>query len=89
MAYIFSHSSKNNLTQAITELNDFFNKASGQNLPFDSHCGVAPIQFDSECDDKRVTQISDGARRVKNAKKRFVPHVSPYVSATIFYSSNI
>ncbi|CAG5059452.1 unnamed protein product [Parnassius apollo] len=66
--------------EAFAELNDFINKASTQNLPYESHCGTMPIVFKSDrCDATEEDFINKGVQLLKTAKKRFVPHISPYI----------
>lgn len=49
-------------------------------MPFDSHCGAAPPIFNTDCDSAHATLVNDGATALREASKKFVPHVSPYVS---------
>lgn len=75
----FSESSKSS-TEALTDLEGFISTAGSEGLPFESHCGPRPIVFDSGCDLEENKLHEDGAKLVREAKKRYIPQVSPYVS---------
>lgn len=78
--YIFSLLSEyNEIPNSTAELNNFIEEAATQNLPFESHC-VMPIVFDNACEMEPIDFINEGADLLHDAGKRFIPHVSPYVS---------
>ncbi|XP_037874417.1 uncharacterized protein LOC101744138 isoform X2 [Bombyx mori] len=68
-----------NTALTVTQLNNFINTLGRQNVPFDSHCGVSPIIWDNDCTRAKITLVNNGARAVRNARKRFIPHMKPYI----------
>ncbi|KAG6453041.1 alpha-glucosidase 2 [Manduca sexta] len=65
---------------AVTTLRTFITQTNNQRVPYDSHCGITPIIFDSECTERtRITQVNGGMTLIRNARKKVVPHVSPYI----------
>ncbi|CAH2087009.1 unnamed protein product [Euphydryas editha] len=64
-------------------LENFISSAQRDRIPYDSHCGNGPIVFNSnQCKDSNISNINTvnaGAKLIKNARKKFVPHVSPYI----------
>ncbi|XP_075979361.1 uncharacterized protein LOC142978710 [Anticarsia gemmatalis] len=68
----------------LADLQSFITTASSQAMPFESHCGLGPIVFDSvsTCNSELVTSVNSGAAALRNARKKFVPHVSPYIRYT-------
>ncbi|XP_063383190.1 sucrase-isomaltase, intestinal-like [Cydia fagiglandana] len=75
-AHICSVSSKS-AEDALTDLQEFMSSAANEGLPFDSHCGSAPIVFNSDCEDDQL--VEEAAAVIKTAGKRYVPQVSPYI----------
>ncbi|KAJ0175214.1 hypothetical protein K1T71_009355 [Dendrolimus kikuchii] len=68
------------LDLARTNLTTFLDTASSQSMPFESHCGVTPILFDNFCGPKHdLSIINEAAQFLKSSRKRFVPHVHPYI----------
>nr|XP_026493389.1 sucrase-isomaltase, intestinal-like [Vanessa tameamea] len=65
------------------DLSSFISNATNGNMPYDSHCGHEPIVFNSnQCKNSEISNIdrvNAGASLVRNARKKFVPHVSPYI----------
>ncbi|XP_047505588.1 maltase-glucoamylase-like isoform X1 [Pieris napi] len=66
-----------------TDLNNYINTLTAANIPFESHCGHRPIVLGSNrCEDTEVKNLQDvdsGANLIRQARKRFVPHISPYI----------
>lgn len=77
--FILSESTETPKSNA--ELNNFIQEAATQNLPFESHCVMAAV-FDDACETEPLAIVNEGADILHNAGKRFIPHVSPYVSTT-------
>lgn len=71
-------------------LNDYINTLTAANIPFESHCGHRPIVLASNrceaTEEKNLQDVDSGANLLRQAKKRFVPHISPYVCTLEFYS---
>lgn len=67
----------------LDELRIFISTAQQQMMPFESHCGVAQPYFSSECNSTHVQLVNDGASALRNQNRKFIPHVSPYVSCFI------
>ncbi|CAK1542073.1 unnamed protein product [Leptosia nina] len=65
------------------ELNEFLRTMTSTQIPFESHCGHRPIVLGSNrCEDteaKYIKDVEDGANVIRQAKRRFVPHISPYI----------
>ncbi|XP_023938774.1 alpha-glucosidase 2 [Bicyclus anynana] len=65
------------------DLDNFISNATRNQMPFDSHCGHGPIVFNSnQCKTSNVSNIGEvnsGANIVREAGKKFVPYVSPYI----------
>ncbi|XP_053611587.1 maltase-glucoamylase-like [Plodia interpunctella] len=64
-------------TEALGRLTEFITSATQAGLPYDSHCGTAPIVLEN-CSNEQ-TYIDEGGRLVKTVNKRFIPHLSPYI----------
>lgn len=63
--------------ESLEKLWQFIADAESEGFPYESHCGTGPVIFeDSGYDDV----IREGATAIKEAGKRYVPHVAPYVS---------
>ncbi|CAH2208766.1 jg23845, partial [Pararge aegeria aegeria] len=65
------------------DLDNFISNATRNQLPFDSHCGHGPIVFNiDQCKSSNISNIdivNSGANIVREAGKKFVPYVSPYI----------
>ncbi|XP_050349898.1 sucrase-isomaltase, intestinal-like [Nymphalis io] len=65
------------------DLSSFISNATRERMPYDSHCGHEPIIFNSnQCQNSErsnIDRVNAGATLVRNAKKKFVPHVSPHI----------
>lgn len=75
-AHVCSESTSSDPT---AELRDFISTADTNSMPFESHCGTAPVVFNSSCNSDNIKLIEDGATALRLAGKKFVPHVSPYI----------
>ncbi|CAH0725003.1 unnamed protein product, partial [Brenthis ino] len=64
-------------------LTSFIADANKERMPYDSICGDGPIVFNSDqCADSEssnIAAVNNGANLVRNAGRKFVPHVSPYI----------
>ncbi|KAI5651582.1 glycosyl hydrolases family 31 domain-containing protein [Phthorimaea operculella] len=58
----------------------FTTTAASEKLPYDSHCGVAPVVFHDDCQViEHRDSVVKGLQEIRNRKKRFVPHISPHI----------
>ncbi|XP_013183020.1 lysosomal alpha-glucosidase-like [Amyelois transitella] len=73
-------------SEAFQHLTNFTAAATQAQVPYDSHCGTSPIVLENKCGAQ--TYIDEGGRLVKNANKRFTPHLSPYIRYTEENTSN-
>lgn len=64
----------------LEELRTFISSAKTARVPYESHCGAVPVVFETDCNDTMIDLVNQGEVLIRNAGKKFVPHVSPYVS---------
>ncbi|KAM3961682.1 alpha-glucosidase 2 [Aphomia sociella] len=65
--------------ESFEDLSEFIASASREKVPYESHCGTAPIVYKNEVFPETDTYIDEGGELVKSANKKFVGHVSPHI----------
>ncbi|XP_059056129.1 neutral alpha-glucosidase C-like [Achroia grisella] len=75
--------------EAYNDLNEFISLANEKKIPYESHCGIAPIVFKNEvCLDSGL-YFDNGGELIKNANKKLVGHVSPHIIYGIHNNTDV
>lgn len=67
------------MEEGVENLENFLDEASRAQMLFESHCGITPIVFNTNCDLEGIELIEEATQLLENYNKKFIPHVSPYI----------